>query len=156
MWFRLCFCVHYPGESPGHVATLAHGIKWCTRPRDTSKCMVLHQDQLPTLPMERERAFNYSIAFANTGMLWLRPLKPMQSYHQSVLNILYILSCTRPCEASNGVVLPQDPKYQLCRWKGDFFPLWNQQDNLLAVVNTPPPPIDPLPPLTVAKSSQIK
>ncbi len=57
---RLCFCVHYPGESPGQVATLAHGIKWCTRPLDTSKCMVLHQDQLPTLPMERERAFNYS------------------------------------------------------------------------------------------------
>jgi hypothetical protein len=39
--------------------------------------LVLHQDQLPTLPMERERAFNYSIAFANTGRLRLWPLKPM-------------------------------------------------------------------------------
>ncbi len=59
--FRLCFCVLYPRDSSGHVTTFAHGIKWCTRPRDTSKCMVLNQDQLPTLPMERERAFNYSI-----------------------------------------------------------------------------------------------
>ncbi len=54
LWFRLCFCVHYPGESPGHVATLAHVLNWCTRSWD----------------------------------------------------------------ASNGAVLPQGPKYQLCRWKG--------------------------------------
>ncbi len=30
LWLRLCFCVLYLGESPGHVATLAHGKKWCT------------------------------------------------------------------------------------------------------------------------------
>ncbi len=94
LWLRLCFCVHYPGESPGHVATLAHVLKWSTRSRDTSKCMVLHQDQLPTLPMERARAFNYSIAFANTGRLRLWPLKPMQSYQLCVLTFLCILSCT--------------------------------------------------------------
>ncbi len=76
------------------MATLAPVIKWCTRPCDTSKCMVLHQDQLPTLPMERERAFNYSIAFANTRRLRLWPLKPMQSYHLFVLTYpLHIILC---------------------------------------------------------------
>jgi hypothetical protein len=106
--FRLCFCVLYPRESPGHVATLAHVLKWCTRPRDTSKCMILHQDQLPTLPMERERAFNYSIALANTGRLRLWPLKPMQSYHLFLLTYpLHISShmqvILKNCEVSCGL-----------------------------------------------------